>query len=56
MGCSLLVANQNMPHLLLGIQGIIDVQRRAPGLTENNIDAFIFQALNDDLSAGQFHI
>ena len=55
MSRGLFVSYQDMTHIFLAIERVVNVKRRTSGITENQFDAFIFQALDDDLRAGQLH-
>ncbi len=55
VGGPLLVSHQNVLYLVLLIQGVVDMQGRAAGITEYVINPFVLKAANDDLSTGQFH-
>ncbi len=51
---ALLVAHQDVAHLLLLEQGVIDREHRAARVAEQVLDALIHQGLDDHLGAGHF--
>ena len=55
VGRALFVAHQDMLHVLLLVEGVIDMQGGAARIAEHVLDAFILEATDKDLCAGQFH-
>ncbi len=55
MGRRLLVPDQDMLHLVLRVQGIIDVQHRTARIAEQVFDPFVLQCAHKYFSASQFH-
>ena len=55
MGSGLFVAHQDMTHLLLLKERIVDVQDGATGVTPDVLDTLIDKRLDDDFRATQFH-
>jgi len=51
----LLVPHQNVLHLVLLKEGVVDVQDSATGVAEDVVDAFFLQTAHDDFCAGNFH-
>ena len=51
---ALLVAHQDVAHLVLLEQLVVDEQDRAARIAEDVLDAFFLQAADDDLGAGEF--
>ena len=51
MGRGLLMANQNMRYFLRLEQGVVDVKRRSTGVSEDVLDALVFQSADDHISA-----
>ena len=49
MGCRLLVADQNMLHLVLLEQGVIDVEDGTTRVAENDLNSFILQSADNHL-------
>ena len=56
MGGALLVARQDMPDLVLAVQGVIDVQYGTAGVTEYVLDALVLQRTDKDICTGQFQV
>ena len=54
MGGGLLVTDQDVLDPILLEQGVVDVQDRAPGVAEDELDALVDQRLDDDLGPTQF--
>ena len=50
---ALLVAHQDVLHLVLLEELVVDKEHRAPGIAEDVLDALRLQAAHDDLSAGK---
>jgi hypothetical protein len=53
MNRALLVAHQDMLHLVLLEELVVDEQHRAAGIAENVLHALFLQAADDDLGAGE---
>jgi hypothetical protein len=49
------VAYQDVPDVLLAVEGIIDMQRRPAGIAEDVFHTFVPQELDDNLAAAQLH-
>jgi hypothetical protein len=49
---ALLVTHQDMAHLVLLEELVVDEQNRAAGVAEYVFDALLLQAAHDDLGAG----
>ena len=56
MGGGLLVAHQDVTHLFLLEDGVIDMQHGAARVTPDVLHAFVFQCLNDDFGTTEFHL
>ena len=55
MGSRLLMSDQNMLNCILLKNRIIQMQYSSARVAKNILDTFIFKAINDDLSAAEFH-
>jgi hypothetical protein len=55
MGRPLLVAHQDVRHLGLAEQGVVDVQHGAAGVAEDMAHALVAQEADDDFGTGEFH-
>ena len=53
---ALLVAYQDMAHVFLREQGVVDVQYGAARVTPDKLHALVFECLNDDLGTTKFHL
>jgi carbamate kinase len=49
MGRPLLVADQDVLDLVLLVEGVVDMQRRAARIAENMFDTFVLQTAHDDV-------
>ncbi len=55
MDGGLLVPDQDVFELLVGVERVVDVEDGAAGIAEDVLDAFFFETADDDLRAGDFH-
>ncbi len=55
MHCCLFVTYQNVFETILLENGIVDVENCSAWVTENVLDAFLFQTFDNDFRAGIFH-
>jgi hypothetical protein len=53
MDRALLVAHQDMLHLVLLEKLVVDVEHRAAGIAEHVVDALLLEAADNDLGAAQ---
>ena len=56
MGRALLVPDQNMSHVILLEQRIVDVKDRAARVTEDVLDAFILKTTDYNFSTAELHV
>ncbi len=56
MGGGLLVADQHVLDVVLGVQGVVDVQHGAARIAEDILDAFFLEAADQNFSTREeFH-
>jgi hypothetical protein len=55
MGGALLMSHQDVLHILLGIDCIVDVEYSATGIAEDVFHTFVFEEAHQDLGTAQFH-